>query len=238
MHLIGSFCPFEYSCDISCKPSRQRGGMTNFRALCCCQHKALTQQARPIDGRAACGGITKAAMDVDESRSGQTLSPWHAEDLRRGTHRRDSGSGRGRSSGGRLGAAERGHVTEDLAAGDGRAAGAGVPLRQLGREGRQDVAEHRAVAGCTHACTLSASLCWLPQARPPAATSTCSWAGTPPCKLGMKGCQIYRAVAGCRQDCKLPLSCLHCAFKKRPLQHAVPKATHVHRAKCCVWSWG
>ena len=113
-------------------------------------------------------------MDVDEVRLRQTLSPWHAENLRRSAHRWDSGSGRGGSSGGRLGAAERGHVAEDLAAGDGCTVGAGVPLRQLGGEGRQDVPEHRAVAGCTHAQTLSDPSFELQQAGSPAVTTTCS----------------------------------------------------------------
>ena len=138
------------------------------------EKETVSRQGSPTDGSAVLMWNCKHSKDVDELKMGQTLSPWHAEDLRRGAHRRDSGSGRGGSSGGRLGAAERGHVAEDLAAGDSRAVGAGVPLRQLGGEGRQDVPEHRAVAGCTHAQTPSDPGFRLQQAKPSAATSTCT----------------------------------------------------------------
>ena len=200
------------------------------------RNEALSRQESPTHKRAALVWDYRHSKDVDELRMGQTLSPWHAEHHRRGTHRWDSGSGRSRSSGGRLGAAERGHVAEDLTAGDGRAVGAGVPLRQLGGEGRQDVPEHRAVAGCTHAQTLSDPSFGLQQAEPSAVTSTCTWAGTLRRKFAMKE---YLKISSCcwlHAGLQIQLACSHCAFESLPLQHAVPEATHVHKARCCVWS--
>ena len=200
--------------------------------------EALSRQETPTHGSAALVWDHRHSKDVDGLSLGQTLSPWQAEDHRRGTHRWDSSSGRGGSSGSRLGAAERGHVAEDLAAGDGRAVGAGVPLRQLGGEGRQDVPEHRAVAGCTHAQTPSDPGFGLQQAEPSAVTSTCTWAGTLQRNLAMKE---YLKIPSCcwlHAGLQVQLSCSRCAFERSPLQHAVPEATHVHKARCCVWSWG
>lgn len=66
-----------------------------------------------------------------------------------GTHRGDRGGGGSGNAGSRAGRVEGGDVVQHLTAGDCCAVGAGVLLGQLGGKGRQDVLEHRAVAGCT-----------------------------------------------------------------------------------------